>query len=168
MYKRQALDRAIAGLGQGLPASSRLAHLPLVTVLALTLALLALALTRWVRAGRRSEPVQPELPTWDCGYAVGLPRAQYTSSSFADGLVTGARWVLSPKIHEAQVRGPFPEPARFETHVLDPVLDRVLDPALRLGARGLALLHVFQTGQLPVYLLYVLLTLLFLLIWMVV
>ena len=163
-----ALDRAIAGLGEALPASSRLAHLPLVTVLALTLALLALGLTRWVWAGRRSEPVQPELPTWDCGYAVGLPRAQYTSSSFADGLVTGARWVLSPKIHEAQVRGPFPEPARFETHVLDPVLDRVLDPALRLGARGLALLHVFQTGQLPVYLLYVLLTLLFLLIWMVV
>ena len=97
-----------------------------------------------------------------------LPRAQYTASSFADGLVTGARWALFPKVHEAQVQGPFPEPARFKSQVPDPVLDRVLDPAFRLGSRGLALLHVFQTGQLPVYLLYVLLTLLFLLIWMVV
>ena len=50
----------------------------------------------------------------------------------------------------------------------DPILDRVLEPAFRRGARGLAFLHFFQTGQLPVYLLYVLLTLLFLLIWMVV
>ncbi|NTW85867.1 MAG: hypothetical protein HGB30_06850 [Holophagaceae bacterium] len=66
------------------------------------------------------------------------------------------------------MQGPFPEPARFESHVPDPVLDRVLDPTFRLGSRGLALLHIFQTGQLPVYLLYVLLTLLFLLIWMVV
>ena len=168
MVIASALDRAIAGLGQALPASSRLAHLPLVAVLALTLALLALGLARWAWAGRRSEPVPAELPTWDCGYAEALPRAQYTASSFADGLVTGARWALFPKVHEAQVQGPFPEPARFESHVPDLVLDRVLDPAFRLGSRGLALLHVFQTGQLPVYLLYVLLTLLFLLIWMVV
>ena len=139
-----------------------------MTVLALTLALLALGLTRWVRAGRHSEPVPPELPTWDCGYAEALPRAQYTASSFAEGLVTGARWVLFPKVQGPQVQGPFPEPTRFESHVPDPVLDRALEPAFRLGARGLVLLHFFQTGQLPVYLLYVLLTLLFLLIWMVV
>jgi hydrogenase-4 component B len=137
----------------------------LLTVLALGLFALVLALGFWLR-GRRSPAT--ELPTWDCGYGQAAPRAQYTASSLAAGLVTGARFVLLPETHRARVRGLFPQVTRFESHVPDPVLDRALDPAFRLGARGLAFLHVFQTGQLASYLLYVLLTLLFLLIWMVV
>ena len=49
----------------------------------------------------------------------------------------------------------------------DPVLDRAAAPGLRLTLRGAALLRVAQGGALPVYLLYVLLTLLVLLVWMV-
>lgn len=159
-----ALDRAVAAFGPGLPGISGLAGLPMLTALALTLVALALLLGRWL--GRR--PAPGNLPTWDCGYAQPVPRAQYTASSFADGLVTGARWVLFPKILAARVRGLFPKSAHYESHVPDPVLDRALDPAFRLGFRGFTALHVFQTGQLAIYLLYVLLTLLFLLIRMVV
>jgi hydrogenase-4 component B len=159
------LDRVLSMMGPDLPALSELARLPLLTVLALGLLLVALALGFWLR-GRRSPAV--ELPTWDCGYGQAAPRAQYTASSLAAGLVAGGRFVLLPETHRARVRGLFPQAARFESHVPDPVLDRALDPAFRLGARGLAFLHVFQTGQLAAYLLYVLLTLLFLLIWMVV
>ena len=41
------------------------------------------------------------------------------------------------------------------------------DPGLGLAARGLAVLRFFQSGQLPLYLLYILLTLVALLVWMV-
>ena len=159
-----ALDRVVAMLGVDLPALSGLARLPLLTVLALALLALALLLGLWLR-GRREEV---DLPTWDCGYGQPVPRAQYTASSFADGLVTGACWVLAPKVQKAKVRGLFPDSTHYESHVPDPVLDRALTPAFRISARGLAFLHFLQAGQLPVYLLYVLLTLLFLLIWMVV
>jgi hydrogenase-4 component B len=159
------LDRVLCQLGEGLPPLSSLARLPLLTGLALAMIVLALLLGRWLR-GRRS-PVA-DLPTWDCGYGRAVPRAQYTASSLAAGLVTGARFVLLPETHRARVRGLFPEAARYESHVPDPVLDRALDPVFRLGTRAMTFLHLFQTGQLASYLLYVLLTLLFLLIWMVV
>ncbi|HJW72414.1 MAG TPA: proton-conducting transporter membrane subunit [Geothrix sp.] len=159
------LDRVLGQLGEGLPPLASLARLPLLTGFALALLALALLLGRWLR-GRRSSVA--ELPTWDCGYGQTVPRAQYTASSMAAGLVAGARFVLLPETHRARVRGLFPEAARYESHVPDLVLDRALDPIFRLGTKGMAFLHLFQTGQLASYLLYVLLTLLFLLIWMVV
>ncbi|GLH74399.1 hydrogenase [Geothrix limicola] len=159
------LDRVVAGLGEGMPPLAAMAKLPILTGLALALLALALALGRWLKG---QQGAAANLPTWDCGYGETAPRAQYTASSLADSLVTGARFVLLPVTHRARVRGLFPKGTRFESHVPDPVLDRALDPAFRLGAKGLALLHLFQTGQMASYLLYVLLTLLFLLIWMVV
>lgn len=159
------LDRVMSQLGEGLPSLSSVAKLPLLTGLALALVALAMVFGRWL--GVRRRPAS-DLPTWDCGYGEPAPRAQYTASSFAGSLVTGARFVLLPETHRARVRGLFPKAAHFESHVPDPVLDRALNPLFRLGAKGLASLHLFQTGQLASYLLYVLLTLLFLLIWMVV
>ncbi|MCX6546840.1 MAG: proton-conducting transporter membrane subunit, partial [Acidobacteria bacterium] len=168
LWVAPGLDRVVAMLGTGLPALAGLVRLPLLTGLALALVLLAFLLVRWLRGGRDARADHTDLPTWDCGYGQGVPRAQYTASSFADGLVMGARWVLFPKVQEPRVESLFPKASRFESQVPDPVLDRMLAPLFRLGARGLSALHFVQTGQLPVYLLYVLLTLLFLLIWMVV
>jgi hydrogenase-4 component B len=162
------LDSVLALLGTGLPTLSALAKLPLLTALALALMALAWLLSRWGRATERPAPgPAPDLPTWDCGYGETVARAQYSASSFADGLVTGGQWVLRPKVHASALRGLFPKLTAYESHVPDPVLDRLLDPVFRLLRRGLALLHPFQSGQLASYLLYVLLTLLFLLIWMV-
>lgn len=163
-----ALDRGVAALGApaatGLPPLSGLAGLPLLSALALGLLGLALVLGLWLRPRRRDAA----LPTWDCGYAEPSARMQYTASSFAGGPVSGLRWALLPRSRGGRVSGIFPGPARYESHVPDPVLDRAADPALRLSARGLSRLRFVQGGQLPVYLLYVLLTLLTLLVWMVV
>jgi hydrogenase-4 component B len=93
---------------------------------------------------------------------------QVTASSFADGPVSAFRWALWPFEHRPRVRGLFPAPTRYDSHVADPVLDRALAPGLGLTTRALSFLRVVQSGQLPVYLLYVLLALMSLLVWMVV
>ncbi|HJW43943.1 MAG TPA: proton-conducting transporter membrane subunit [Geothrix sp.] len=164
-----ALDRVIAGLGAGLSAGpeahslSSLANLGLLSAMAVALLLLALLLGRWLRPARRA----PEPGTWDCGYAAPGSRMQYSGSSFADGLARGLRWALWPVAHHPKVAGWFPRPARYESHVPDPVLDRAAPPLFGLSIRAAALFRVLQGGELPVYLLYVLLTLLSLLVWMV-
>lgn len=172
-----ALGRVTAVLGGGawgggalgggtLPGGETLAALAplrMLTWAAVILGLLALLLGRWLRP----VPQGRDLSTWDCGYAAADARMQYTASSFADGLVRGLRWALRPVAHLPRVASWFPRPARYESHVPDPVLERVASPALRLAVRGAGLLRVAQAGALPVYLLYVLLTLLALLVWMV-
>ncbi len=162
------LDSVLALVDPGMPALSGLANLPLLTALALAIMVLAWLLGRWGRgATQPATGSLADLPTWDCGYGEPVPRAQYSASSFADGLVSGGQWFLRPRVHAATLRGLFPKLAAYESHVPDPVLDRLLDPVFRVARRGLLLLHPFQSGQLASYLLYVLLTLLFLLIWMV-
>ncbi|MDR3683386.1 MAG: proton-conducting transporter membrane subunit [Geothrix sp.] len=165
MLLAPALDRVVAAMSGGTPVQplSRLAHLPSLSLLALALLGSALLLWRWLR------PLDPRgsLPTWDCGYAAASPRMQYTASSFADGLVGGLRWVLWPRSHGGQVTGCFPVDRPYESHVPDLVLDRLADPAFRSLSGGATLLRFFQGGKVHIYLLYVLLTLLTLLLWMV-
>jgi hydrogenase-4 component B len=157
-----ALGRAAAQLAGTPPLPfHRLAHLALFTWIALPLLGAGALLWAWTR--RR---IPSGLPTWDCGYAVGLPRAQYTSSSFAEGLVSWMAVVLRPKIHWRRVTGTFPSPRRYESHVPDAVLDRLVEPGLGLAARGAAFLRFLQGGHLALYLLYILLTLLAI-FWMV-
>jgi hydrogenase-4 component B len=160
-----ALDRVVATLGEGAGAQclAQLVNLPSLTVLALVALGLAFLLWHWLK------PVDSggTLPTWDCGYAASNVRMQYTASSFADGLVGGMRWVLWPKSHGGKVTGCFPVDRPFESHVPDPVLDRLADPAFRILSVGASLLRFFQGGKVHIYLLYVLLTLLTLLLWMV-
>jgi hydrogenase-4 component B len=160
-----ALDRVVATLVTG-PDTRQLAFLvdlPRLSLLAIGMVGLTLLLWLWL------SPVSGDdaLPTWDCGYAASNPRMQYTASSFANGLVGGMRWILWPRNQGGKVAGSFPPASSFESHVPDPVLDRLADPTFRFLAVGASLLRVVQGGQLQVYLLYVLLTLLTLLLWMV-
>jgi hydrogenase-4 component B len=108
-----------------------------------------------------------DLPTWDCGYTAASPRIQYTASSFADGLTGSLAFLLRPQVRWMRVKGLFPSQRSYHSHVPDPVLDRCLEPGLRLGARALGFLRFFQGGQLPLYLLYILATLVALLVWKV-
>ncbi|WP_005033571.1 proton-conducting transporter membrane subunit [Holophaga foetida] len=160
------LDRLVADLAgqQVLPGIGELAHLPALSVLAIPLLGLACLLWRWARA----MPSARQVPTWDCGYAAATPRMQYTASSLADGLVSGMRIVLLPKVRWRRILAIFPSPRRFHSHLPDPVLDRVASPGLDLLSRFLILFRILQRGYLAVYLLYVMLTLIFLLVWMVV
>jgi hydrogenase-4 component B len=90
---------------------------------------------------------------------------QYTSSSFAEMLVDMFRWALRPTVHLHGPRGLFPTKGHFASHVPDTVLDRMLVPGSRATARGLHWLRWVQRGSVHAYLLYVLATLLWLLIW---
>lgn len=107
------------------------------------------------------------LPTWDCGYAAPSHRMQYSASSFADGFIRGFRALLRPKIHWRRIHGLFPLPHAFQSHVPDPMLDTLSSPLLKASAKHLSRLRFFQGGNLTVYLLYIMLTLLVLLLWIV-
>jgi hydrogenase-4 component B len=164
-----ALGRAAAAMvGQPIPVSlAQMAHLGTLTALALPLLAGAALLLLWSRRWAGGHKAAGGPPTWDCGYAAESPRIQYTASSFADGLVGALRFVLWPREHRVRLRALFPPSRGYHSHVPDPVLDRFAAPGLGLAARGLGLLRVFQSGQLPLYLLYVLITLVALLLWMV-
>ena len=107
----------------------------------------------------------PRAVTWDCGYAGGGARIQYTASSFAQILVGLFGWALRPHGHAPKLREAFPPRARFQSHVPELVLDGVLLPACRLLSRGFERLRFLQRGRVQIYLLYVLLTLLVLMLW---
>ena len=160
-----ALDRLVASASgvHVLPSLAGFAPLGLLSAIAALLLGLAYLCWRWARPAS----ARKDVPTWDCGYPVASPRTQYTASSFADGLVSGMRLVLWPQIHFRRISALFPTSRSFHSHVPDPVLDRVGVPGLDLVARGFGLMRILQSGQLPLYLLYVLITLLTLLIWMV-
>ena len=104
--------------------------------------------------------------TWDCGYALPTSRMQYSASSFAQILGRLFRRVLNADVDEPSLESLFPsEEARFESHVPDPVLDRVILPAVDQGRRGFELAHVVQTGHVQIYLVYIVVTIVALLAW---
>jgi hydrogenase-4 component B len=160
-----ALARA-AGAAAGLPGPAALGLAHFGTLSLVTLPLLVGAALAWAWARRGAAP-RGALPTWDCGYAASSPRIQYTASSFADGLVTAMRFALWPQVRWRRVLGLFPSQRSYHSRVPDPILDRVAGPGLDLAARGLSVLRFLQSGQLPLYLLYILITLVALLVWMV-
>ena len=156
-----ALGRAAAVAGAGpLPAASliHLASLRTVGLAALAAALLLGAVALLLKA--RLAAARPSAgPTWDCGYAGPTARMQYTASSFARGPVGFFGWALRPRARGAPVVRLFPASARFESHVLDTVLDRAVVPATRAFAWLARQGRVLQAGRIQLYLLYVVATL---------
>lgn len=117
----------------------------------------------WLHHRTRGAP--RNVATWGCGYQAPSPRMQYTASSFADFLVSQFRFGLWTERHGGKVSGLFPRPVSFTSHTPDAVLDRVLLPGCRQVARGCCWLRSrVQNGMVPTYLLYVVLTLVFLLV----
>jgi hydrogenase-4 component B len=160
-----ALDAATsAWAGGGLPALSALAPLRIVALANLALVAACVALGAWLARRVRTSPAS--LPTWDCGAAMPLPRAQYTASSFAELLVGRLGWILHPVRELPAIDGtPFPRAARFRSHLPDTVLDRAVLPTAALANRALASLRPIQRGRVQLYLLYIIGTVLVLLVW---
>jgi hydrogenase-4 component B len=123
------------------------------------IALLASFLARSTR-GRSTRSL-----TWDCGYAAPTARMQYTSSSFADSIVSIFAWALRPSRHAPDTRALFPDAQHFHAEVPDVVLDRLVLPGARNVARGAAWFRWMQQGSLHVYLLYILATLIVLMLF---
>lgn len=155
-----ALERAAAiaapGLAVGTPLAE-LASLRTVGLAALAVVLLVGVVALLLR--RRLAADTAAGPTWDCGYARPTARMQYTASSFARGPVGWFGWALRPRLKGAPVAKLFPAAARFESHVLDTVLDRAVVPVFRAGAWLARQGRVLQHGKMQLYLLYVVATL---------
>jgi hypothetical protein len=134
-----------------------------VTVVSLLLAAGIVAAASWLNTRTRAAPAA--VGTWDCGFAAPSARMQYTSSSFAQMLVGMFRWALRPSVHSPHPKGLFPAPAEFSSHVPDTVLDRVLVPGGRVTARGFHWLRWLQRGSAHAYVVYILATLVWLLLW---
>lgn len=161
------LDRAIAVLAPGTPAllaSGLRGDLRLLAGLDLALLLLAAAGLAWLRRPADTlKAASRDLPTWGCGYAAPVPRAQYTGSSFADA------WApLQPglRARRPRLRGLFPGGASFRQAFREPFGEVLLEPRVARVAERLLRFRRFQQGHLPVYILYVLLTLLGAFLWM--
>ncbi|OIP30393.1 MAG: hydrogenase [Deltaproteobacteria bacterium CG2_30_63_29] len=140
---------------------------PLVWVSATSAALLLSLLFLGVRLGAymSRREFKKEVGTWDCGYAAPTARMQYTSSSFAATLVGLLAWALRPDTHAPHLQGAFPATSTFASHVPDTVLDRGLRPVFSVAARVFMWLRFVQSGNIHLYLLYILGTLVVLLLW---
>ena len=157
---RRAADALLRGMHAGSAASADLGALGAIPLILLGV-LVAIA-----AAGMALMRPAALTTTWDCGYAAGSPRIQYTASSFAQMLVRLFRWAVLPDEHRLRLSRPFPASGqRFESHAPDPVLDRALLPLFARGRSLLGLLHVIQAGRIQTYLLYIVVTLVVLLAW---
>jgi formate hydrogenlyase subunit 3/multisubunit Na+/H+ antiporter MnhD subunit len=155
---------AAAGQAPGPLAAGGLGRdLGLMAVLsALLLALGGLAL-RAMRDPRRRSPDRPG--TWDCGYARPTARMQYSASSFADawsGKLPGFRQRIR------RVRGLFPAAVAYHSEFQDPVGGGVVAPRTERIVHRLLGYRRLQQGQLSVYLLYILITLVVVCLWLVI
>jgi hydrogenase-4 component B len=162
-----SLDRvSLDGASLGRFSLDGLAPLGWVSVAAVALlATIALLVALVAGVCRRARRRQPDLPTWDCGYAAASPRLQYTASSFAQLITARFAWALRPQVRSPRIAGPFPAPSRFHSHVGDTVLDGLLLPAARGALRLTVALRALPAGQLQRYIVYILAVLVPLLAW---
>jgi NADH:ubiquinone oxidoreductase subunit 5 (subunit L)/multisubunit Na+/H+ antiporter MnhA subunit len=128
-------------------------------ILALT-GLLAL-LRLWLLSGRAVR----ETGTWDCGYAKPTARMQYTASSFAQPILDFFNVFQRGWKRLKPPRGYFPAAASFETEALDTSQEKVYRPIFEAVERVLSKLRVMQSGRIQLYVLYIVLTLIFLFVW---
>lgn len=150
---------------QRLPDLNAIAPLMRVSAISAALLLAAVLFATWLSSREKTRGAETRVGTWDCGYAAPTVRMQYTSSSFAEMLVGLLAWALRPRTKPPQLTQIFPTAAAFQSHVPDTVLDLALRPSVALIARFLGSLRTLQHGNVHVYLLYLLATVIALLLW---
>lgn len=101
--------------------------------------------------------------TWDCGYAHPTARMQYTASSFSEILNGMFRPVIWIREHTRKPEGIFPKGASRLTHPVDTFREGFYDPFFKAVGWGVSRLRWIQHGQLHLYVMYMALTLMFLL-----
>lgn len=139
------------------PASAAAAGALPITILALVLTALAVGVAVLVRSHRAGDR---RAVTWGCGYPEPTARMQYTASSFAAPLLFAFRAMTNVRVTRTA--------DTYATHGGDPVLEGVV---LRLGhwIRTVSeRLRPIQQGRLSLYLVYIVVTALVLLGWLLV
>lgn len=117
--------------------------------------LLLVALVGLVRSRRRTRR-RPRQPTWRCGYAYGEPRMQYTASSFAAPLIAAYEPITGVQVERSA--------SAFRSHPTDLVLTAGVRPLWHGLMWTAERLRPIQQGRLPLYLMYVVATVILLLL----
>ena len=161
------LDAAVRAwrpeLALAAPSLSGLAPLGWLMIVAASV-LAAVALLAVFYARRLGSAPQTASPTWGCGYLAPTPRMQYSASSFAEMLVRLFGGILRPHGTRPGIRSPFPAPSHLRTHVPETVLECIYIPFLHRANEKLAAVRRLQHGQLHLYILYTVVTLVTLLV----
>jgi hypothetical protein len=79
-------------------------------------------------------------------------------------LVQQFKWVMRPEVHRPEINGIFPDRARFSSHVPETALERVYTPLLEYLYVKAVPIRRLQSGQLPMYILYIFVTLIVLMV----
>jgi NADH:ubiquinone oxidoreductase subunit 5 (subunit L)/multisubunit Na+/H+ antiporter MnhA subunit len=157
----------LAGLARdGFPAFWEDALAPVRSVSAvaavlLCLLLLAAVLRAWLLSGRKID----RSLTWDCGYIAPNARMQYTASSFAQPIIHLFSVFLRTRESVVGPEGYFPGPASYATETPDVFREGLYRPVFEGAWKAAARLRWLQHGRIQLYVLYIALTLLFLLVW---
>jgi hydrogenase-4 component B len=124
--------------------------------ISLSALLLGLLIITVVLVNRRlPKRTVPRVPTWGCGYAVPLPRTQYTTSSYAQMLTDWGGWILRTRTIRKEKGDLFRQQASFATHTPDMVLDLLITPVATSIARAAERIrHCIQNGIISYYLFY--------------
>jgi NADH:ubiquinone oxidoreductase subunit 5 (subunit L)/multisubunit Na+/H+ antiporter MnhA subunit len=162
----------ISAPGMALPNLSERIHPIAITCGSAAIILLGIILWRWQSVRLRS---RKDVGTWDCGYAAPDARMQYTATSFAapltgqlGGVVQSDQHVPHLKVTDerpAEPVGLLPQEASFHDHPRDMVLDRLLTPIGNIVAWCCLRVRIMHHGHMPIYLLYIVVTMILLFLW---
>jgi formate hydrogenlyase subunit 3/multisubunit Na+/H+ antiporter MnhD subunit len=129
-----------------------------------TAAVVLCAVMAALLARRAAKQPRAKSVTWGCGYLRPTSRIQYSASSFAEMLVQQFKWVMRPEVHRPEISGIFPGKARFSSHVPETALERAYTPLLEYLYVKTVPIRRLQSGQLPMYILYIFVTLIVLMV----
>ncbi|HEV3145647.1 MAG TPA: proton-conducting transporter membrane subunit [Gemmataceae bacterium] len=146
------------------PALTTLAPFQWISRMGLLL-IAAMALGAAIMWWRLSRSSVAKGPTWGCGYVAPTARMQYTSSSFAQMLVSLFGWALRPKVEKPKDLPFFPHESSFHSHVPETVLDQAVLPSFRYGAWLVSWFRLLQQGSIQSYLMYIFVALIALMLW---
>lgn len=118
-----------------------------------------------VRRGLLHKREIRQVVTWDCGYARPESRMQYTASSFAQPIVDFFKGILRTHKSVHKIKEYFPADFSYQTKTADLFGETIFRPAVDMVHRLAEKLTFIQHGQLQIYILYILATLIALFIW---
>lgn len=121
---------------------------------------------RWLLA-RRAAGTRGA-PTWGCGYSQPAPRMQYTASSFAEPMTRIFQPLLRSRVdRDIPTEGAWPEAASWRSVTPDRALAGLYEPVFQSVERAFLRVRGLQQGRVSTYLLYIVLTVLVLVAWMI-